>query len=113
MIFTYLFVLNAAHALGIARGALDGFVEMAGRNASMQSTTVLRERPQVQASVGEAEAILNAARAYVIDAIGKAWTAACDKVPDPAQEVAQARLAITHNVHEAGRVVTLLLTLPE
>ncbi|HKD76271.1 MAG TPA: hypothetical protein VKB76_12285, partial [Ktedonobacterales bacterium] len=62
----------------------------------------------MQAQVGEAEAILNAARAYVVDAIGQAWTAACDNTPDPAQAVAQARLAITHSVHEAGRVVTLL-----
>jgi alkylation response protein AidB-like acyl-CoA dehydrogenase len=108
MVFTFLFALNAAHALGIARGAMDDFVAMATRDASMQSSTVLRERPHVQAQVGEAEAILNAARSYVVDAIGRTWTAVCDNTSDPAQAIAQARLAITHSVHEAGRVVTLL-----
>jgi alkylation response protein AidB-like acyl-CoA dehydrogenase len=34
MLFTYLFTLNAAHALGIARGAMDSFAEMASRSAS-------------------------------------------------------------------------------
>jgi alkylation response protein AidB-like acyl-CoA dehydrogenase len=108
MIFSFLFALNAAHALGIARGAMEEFVRMAARDASMQSSTMLRERPSVQAQVGEAEAILNAARAYVVDAVGRAWTAACENKLDPALEIAQARLAITHSVHEAGRVVTRL-----
>jgi alkylation response protein AidB-like acyl-CoA dehydrogenase len=108
MIFSFLFALNAAHALGIARGTMEEFVAMAARDASMQSSTVLRERPLVQAQVGEAEAILNAARAYVVDAVGRAWMAACENKLDPAPEIAQARLAITHSVHEAGRVVTRL-----
>lgn len=108
MLFTFLFALNAAHALGIARGAMDSFVEMASRDASNQSAAVLRDRPLVQSRVGEAEAILNGARAYVLDAVGRAWNAACRDEADPAREIAQARLAITHSVHEAARVVNLL-----
>jgi alkylation response protein AidB-like acyl-CoA dehydrogenase len=41
-------------------------------------------------------------------AVGRAWNAARNGVTDPAQEIAQARLAITHSVHEAARVVSLL-----
>ncbi len=108
MIFSVLFALNAAHALGIARGAMEEFVGIAAREASMQSSTLLRERPSVQAQIGEAEAILNAARAYVVDAVGRAWTATCENKLDPAPDIAQARLAITHSVHEAGRVVRQL-----
>jgi alkylation response protein AidB-like acyl-CoA dehydrogenase len=108
LLFTFLFALNAAHALGIARGAMDSFVEMASRDASTQSTALLRDRPLVQSRVAEAEAILNAARAYVLDTVGRVWNAACEDKPDPAQEIAQARLAITHSVHEAARVVNLL-----
>jgi indole-3-acetate monooxygenase len=108
MLFTFLFTLNAAHALGIARGAMDDFVDMASRDASTQSTALLRDRPLVQSRVAEAEAILNAARAYVMDTVRRAWDVACRNDADPAQEIAQARLAIMHSVHEAARVVNLL-----
>jgi len=108
LLFTVLFMLNAAHALGIARGAMDSFVAMASRDASNQSTTLLRDRPQVQSHVAEAEAILNASRAYIMDAVTRLWHSACRDEADPAQEIAQARLAVTHGVHEAARVVDLL-----
>jgi alkylation response protein AidB-like acyl-CoA dehydrogenase len=108
MLFTFLFTLNAAHALGIARGAMDSFVDMASRDTSTQSTALLRDRPLVQSRVAEAEAILNAARAYVMDTVTRAWEAACRDDADPAQDIAQARLAITHSVHEAARAVNLL-----
>lgn len=108
LIFTFLFAQNAAHALGIARGAMDSFVDMAARDASTQSTALLRDRPLVQSRAAEAEAILNAARAYVIDTVTRVWDAACEEKPDPAPEILQARLAITHSIHEAARVVGLL-----
>jgi alkylation response protein AidB-like acyl-CoA dehydrogenase len=107
MLFAFLFALNAGHALGIARGAMDGFVDMAARDTSAASTALLRDRPLVQSCVGQAEAILNAARAYVVDVMKHVWNAALNGVADPAQEIAQARLAITHSVHEAARVVGL------
>ena len=108
MLLTFVFSLNAAHALGIARGAMDGFAEMASQDASTASTALLRDRTLVQSCVGEAEAILNAARAYVVNAVGCAWAASREDATDPAQEIAQARLAIAHSVHEAARVVNLL-----
>lgn len=58
MLFTFLFTLNTGHALGIARGAMDSFVEMPSRDASAGSTALLRDRPLVQSCVGKAEAIL-------------------------------------------------------
>ena len=81
---------------------------MASRDASTASTALLRDRSSVQSCVGQAEAILNAARTYVIGAVEGAWIATCEGGTDPAQEIAQARLAITHSIHEAARVVTLL-----
>ncbi len=108
MLFTFLFALNAAHALGIARGAMDSLVDLAAREASTQSTALLRDRPLVQSRAAEAEAILNAARAYVIDTVARVWDSACKDKADPAQEILQARLAVTHSIHEAARVVSLL-----
>ncbi len=54
---------SAANALGIARGAIDCLAEIAATEASTLSAHLLRDRPMVQARIGEAEAIVNAARA--------------------------------------------------
>ncbi len=99
---------TAANALGIGRGAMDAFIELASHKGSTMSTALLRDRPFVQTKVAEAEAILSAARAYVIDAVGTAWQAICADPADPSREIAQARLAITHGMHEAVRAVDLV-----
>jgi alkylation response protein AidB-like acyl-CoA dehydrogenase len=107
-VFMVLTTVVAANALGIARGAIEDFVEMANREASSYSTALLRDRPLVQAHLAQAEAIVNAARANVIDAVGRAWAAQCTRGADPAREIAQARLAATHSIHEAVRAVGLV-----
>ena len=76
--------------------------------SSTGSPALLRDRPFVQTRVAEAEAILSAARAYVMAAVGTAWEAVCAGVPDPSLAIAQARLAITHGIHEAVRAVDLV-----
>jgi indole-3-acetate monooxygenase len=101
--FVTLWVVTAANALGIARGAIDTFVNLAGRS-STSSPLPLRDRPAVQSRVAEAEAILSAARAFVLDAVGTVW----DGGPDQSLAIAKARLAITHGMHEAVRAVDLV-----
>ncbi len=105
---TAFWALNAGKAPGIARGAMDAFLELAGQTGSKMSATLLRDRSAVQTTVGEAEAIISAARAYLIDAVGKAWQAAVEDSPDPSAQITQARLAITHAVRESVRAVDLL-----
>ncbi|MBX9700814.1 MAG: hypothetical protein K2X74_15360, partial [Acetobacteraceae bacterium] len=96
---------SAANALGIARGAIDALAALAQTEASTLSTQLLRDRPAVQARIGEAEAIVRAARAYVFDAVGTVWAAlGAGRAPDDMQ-IAQARLAITHAMHESVRAV--------
>ena len=99
---------TVANALGIARGAMEAFVALATHRGSTMSTTLLRDRPLVQTRLAEAEAILSAARAYAVDAVGAAWDAVNSGAPDPSREIAQARLAITHGMHEAVRAVDLV-----
>jgi alkylation response protein AidB-like acyl-CoA dehydrogenase len=105
LLFVVTWTATVANALGIARGAIDAFIELATHARSTSSPTLLRERPLVQTQVAEAEAIASAARAYVLDAVGTAWEAVSAGVPDPSREIAQARLAITHGMHEAVRAV--------
>jgi indole-3-acetate monooxygenase len=86
-----LFTDVAANSLGIARGAIDAFIELAASESTTGSPVVLRERPLVQARLAEAEAILNAARAYVVDSVGTLWKAVCGDASDPSLAIAQAR----------------------
>ncbi len=106
--FVNFFGVIAANALGIGRGAIEEFTTLATAGASTMSTTLLRDRPRVQDSLGHAEAIISAARAYVVAAIGEAWEAAKTGKPDPSQEIAHARLAIAHAVHESVRAVDII-----
>jgi len=100
--------VTAGNSLGMARGAMDAFVELASTSGTTISKTLLRDRPVVQVTVAEAEAIISAARAYLLDAVGTAWQAAWDGVEDPVRELAQARVAITHAMRESLRAVDLL-----
>jgi alkylation response protein AidB-like acyl-CoA dehydrogenase len=108
LLFVVLWTGTVANSLGIARGAMDGFLTLATQVGSTLSPTLLRDRALVQTQVAEAEAILSAARAYVLTAVEAAWEAVGADIPDPSREIAQARLAITHGMHEAVRVVDRL-----
>ena len=103
--FVFLWTPSAANALGIARGAIDALTEIATTSASTLNTALLRDRPAVQARIGEADAMVSAARAYVLDAVGRVWDAVNAGRDPTDHEVAQGRLAITHAMHEALRAV--------
>ena len=100
--------LTVANSLGIARGAMDDLQAIAQTEASTLNTQLLRDRPAVQRALGEAEAALQAARAYVLSAVGALWAEVHAGTPLADASVAQARLAIVHGMHEAARVVDKL-----
>jgi alkylation response protein AidB-like acyl-CoA dehydrogenase len=103
--YVHLWTPSAGNALGIARGAIDSLAEIAASEASTMSTNLLRDRPMVQARIAEAEAIVNGARAYVFDAVGRLWGTLCDGETPSDQMIAQGRLALVHAMHEAVRAV--------
>lgn len=65
----------SAVPLGIARGAIDAFVELAARKARAGSSALLRDREQVQAMLGRAEGSLRAARAFLVEAMAEIMAA--------------------------------------
>ncbi|WP_158929639.1 acyl-CoA dehydrogenase family protein [Acidisphaera sp. S103] len=103
--YVHLWTPSAANALGIARGAIDSLAEIAAIEASTMSANLLRDRSMVQTRIAEADAIVNAARAYVFDAVGTLWqTLSAGETPSD-HAIAQGRLAIVHAMHESVRAV--------
>ena len=107
---TWAWTATVANALGIARGALDNFSDLATTHATTMTTALLRDRPRVQAQVGEAEAMIGAARSYVFDKVGRLWELAHAESGGAALDraVAEARLSITHGMYEARHAVDLV-----
>jgi alkylation response protein AidB-like acyl-CoA dehydrogenase len=103
--YVHMWTPSAGLALGIARGAIDAFAEIATTEASTMSANLLRDRSMVQTRVAEAEAIVSAARAYVFGAVGGLWDSLCAGRVASDREVAQGRLALVHAMHESVRAV--------
>ena len=101
-------ILVAANALGMARGAMDTFVGLATSSGSNTTPILLRNRTIVQTTVGEAEAIISGARAYILNSVGTLWEAATQGDTDLGPLVLQGRLAITHAIRESVRAVNML-----
>ena len=100
--------LAAANALGMARGAMNAFKQLATSTGSTGSRTLLRDRPIVQTTVGECEALIDGARSYVLDAVGKMWDSQVKKLPDLTDRAVRARLAITHAIRQSVHAVDML-----
>ncbi|MBM4204740.1 MAG: hypothetical protein FJ194_11405 [Gammaproteobacteria bacterium] len=58
---------KAAVALGVCRGALDSFIELAQMKTPWGASSMLKDQAQVQYRIGEAQAKLLAARTFVLD----------------------------------------------
>jgi alkylation response protein AidB-like acyl-CoA dehydrogenase len=69
--------LMVGFPLGVARRALDEFIELAKRKARRGSTSTIAHDRNAQVELGRAEAGWQAARAFVFDAISDLWRSAC------------------------------------
>lgn len=101
--------LTAGVALGLGRGALDAFGQLAA-DGTAGAEQPLRERAPVQLAVGRAEARLQAARVFCRSSVAEVWAAAVAGADDGELDrlIPPARLAIVHALHEAVEVVNQL-----
>jgi len=97
---------KVAIALGIAKGALEAFVDLANNKVPMLSASKLMERPMAQLRMGELTAKYRAARAYVFEAMAAVedeLRAGAD-MPSPETTI-NARLACTYGAQACMEVV--------
>jgi alkylation response protein AidB-like acyl-CoA dehydrogenase len=103
-LFGLLAIAIAGVTLGIARGALDDLVELAGAKRPTGSRRTLADRGTAQAEAGRCEAALRAARAGLYAAVDRAWDAAASDGEVPVAERAGLRLAATHAAATASEI---------
>jgi alkylation response protein AidB-like acyl-CoA dehydrogenase len=96
--------------LGIARAALDELLELASRKTPFYLTTPLRERITVHGMVGQADAMLGAARAYLYESLREVWDKALGGQLIDMPGKMKMQQAATHAVAASAKVVDLVQT---
>jgi len=98
----------ASVPLGIARAAIDAFVELAEGKTPIGASSRLREKASAQADVGKAEALLGSARAFLVESLHGIWdTVAAGRMPSVPQR-ATARLAAAQAAAASAQAVDLV-----
>lgn len=100
---------KAACAVGVARGALDAFSDLAQNKMPMLSASLLKDRAIAQHKMGEAEAELRAARAFLFEAMSEVEEELHAGAEMPSGPLTQnARLACIHAAHASMKAVDLV-----
>jgi alkylation response protein AidB-like acyl-CoA dehydrogenase len=94
--------------LGVARAALDAFAELSQVKVPRGSSDLLRDRAVVQATVGEAEAILRSGRALLFDVVEDMWETVLAAQPIAERQRAELRLAMTHAAQSAAKATHMV-----
>jgi alkylation response protein AidB-like acyl-CoA dehydrogenase len=95
----------AGVALGIARGTLDAFVELARDKIPRGARSTLRDNNVVQSQVAQSEARLDSARAFLLGALDEIWREVGRLGGLDLEHNTTIRLATTWAIHQALGVV--------
>ena len=98
----------ATTPLGVARAALDELLELASRKTPSYLTTALRDRITVHAMLGEADAMLGAARAYLYESLREVWDKALEGQLIDMPGKMKMQQAATYAVASSAKVVDLV-----
>jgi alkylation response protein AidB-like acyl-CoA dehydrogenase len=95
----------AAIAVSLGRTSLDDAIALAARKTPRDTGGLLRDQATAHQLIGEAEAALRSADAYLRQAADELWRGACANGKVSMEERIQVRMASTHAIRESTRVV--------
>lgn len=95
-------------ALGVARHAIDALVELAAVKVPLGARAPLRERSLFHLQLGQAEGLLRAARAYLLESAAEVWRRGEAGRHFDVQAQASARLASVTAAKLAAQAVDLM-----
>jgi indole-3-acetate monooxygenase len=95
----------AGVACGIARGALDCFIDLARDKVARGSKGPLRDNAMVQSNLAQAEVNLRAARGFVLQSMAGIWKDLAAGATITVEQRITVRMAATHAIHKAREAV--------
>jgi alkylation response protein AidB-like acyl-CoA dehydrogenase len=98
----------AGVALGIARSALDAFIELARDKIPRGAKRTLRDNNVIQAQVSQSEARLGGARAFLLGSLDEIWQDVAEAGQLTTDHDTTIRLASTWAIHQAREIVDTL-----
>ena len=94
--------------LAVARKAIDEVSLLAQGKTPVAASTLLRERPSVQAKLAQAEGLLRSSRLLLYDTLSDAWEVALAGETHSLSQRADLQLATTHATASAATAVELM-----
>jgi alkylation response protein AidB-like acyl-CoA dehydrogenase len=94
-------------ALGIARAGMDAALELAQGKVPGYSSATLKDDPDMQKMVGEAEMRWRAARAYLHEVVGEVWQAVGSQDSILDRQRIELRMAGTNAINDAAIALDL------
>jgi indole-3-acetate monooxygenase len=95
----------AGVACGIARGALDSFIDLARNKVPRGLKSPLRDNAVVQSGLAQAEVNLRAARGFVLQSMADTWKELSAGASITVAQRITMRMAATHAIHKAREAV--------
>jgi len=95
----------AGVACGIARGALDDFIDIARNKVPRGYKSPLRDNAVIQSNLAQAEVNLRAARGFVLQSMADVWKDLNAGATITVEQRITIRMAATHAIHKAREAV--------
>jgi alkylation response protein AidB-like acyl-CoA dehydrogenase len=95
----------AGVACGIARGALDCFIDLAKGKVPRGNIKPIKDNAVVQSGLAQAEANLRSARAYLLQSMAEIWKHLCAGNMITVDQRMTVRMASTHAIHKGREAV--------
>ena len=105
---TFFGVALAAVALGVARGAIEAFAELAVEKRPVMSASPLSERASAQHDLAKAEAMVESSRDYLMAAFEEMWSVVLSGSAVELPLRAKIRRAQVHAAESAAQAVAIL-----